>query len=84
MADANKFWFSAMKYGLGWGPPFTWQGKLVIAAFTLLMIAGFSIFPPPQETFQLIVYIAVIVVVFGAILVLKGEPLKWRWGSDKG
>ena len=28
-----RYWFPAKRYGWGWGPPATWQGWAVLAAF---------------------------------------------------
>jgi hypothetical protein len=34
------YWFPAKRRGWGWGPPHSWQGWVVLAAFFALLAAG--------------------------------------------
>jgi hypothetical protein len=34
------YWFPAKRRGWGWGPPNSWQGWVVLAAFFALLAAG--------------------------------------------
>ncbi len=40
MQNERKYWFSAKRYGWGWGIPSSWQGWLVLAAFVALLVVG--------------------------------------------
>ena len=33
MAAGPRYWFPVKRYGWGWGPPATWEGWAVLAAF---------------------------------------------------
>ncbi|MCD2518071.1 hypothetical protein LQ564_17305 [Massilia sp. G4R7] len=72
---AKKYWFSAKPpgNGWGWGPPFTWQGWLVFAAFFVLLIGGgFHITP-----YGVHYYVAYTCALAGLLMLIcsrKGEP----------
>jgi hypothetical protein len=91
MPSDPRYWFSAKRYGWGWGFPIAWQGWLVFAAFLGLLIAGgvlfSSLFPPRRSLAAfLTAYLIYIVVLDAALLAvcwLKGEPPRWRWGEDE-
>jgi hypothetical protein len=75
------YWFPAKRYGWGWGVPRTWQGWVVLAAFTGLVALG-AIF---QGRLGLTGFIAYTVFISLALIVvcwLKGEPPRWRWGDE--
>lgn len=76
------YWFPAKTYGWGWGPPRTWQGWAVLAAYAALLVLGFVIFPPPGQTTAFLVLTGVASALLVAICWLKGEPPRWRWGGD--
>ena len=41
MKDKEKdIWFPAIKYGVGWGLPVTWQGWAVMLAYIFFITAG--------------------------------------------
>jgi drug/metabolite transporter (DMT)-like permease len=80
-AAESKYWFPAKRYGWGWGPPRTWQGWLVLAAFFALLAVGAIVFLPKQETGGFLAYTAVLVALLIAICYVTGEPPKWRWGG---
>ncbi len=80
-AAESKYWFPAKRYGWGWGPPRTWQGWLVLAAFFALLAVGAIVFLPKQETGSFLAYTAVLVALLIAICFVTGEPPRWRWGG---
>ena len=79
----RKYWFAAKSYGWGWGLPSAWQGWTVFAVFiTALSILPFAINPNEQLTLFIILSLNLALGFLG-ICYVKGEPLKWRWGSAK-
>jgi len=45
LRSETRYWFTAKRYGWGWGFPIAWQGWLVFAAFVLLLVVGAYLFP---------------------------------------
>jgi len=80
--SAPKYWFPAKRYGWGWGLPCAWQGWLIFAAFFALIIVGIFVFPPAESLCRFITYTSLVTALFVAVCWLKGEPPRWRWGSD--
>jgi uncharacterized membrane protein YhaH (DUF805 family) len=79
----EPYWFPAKTYGWGWGPPITWQGWVVLIAWGAVLLEG--LFLLRHHDHQLVVslsYVLVMSVLLGVVCYLKGEPPKWRWGSD--
>lgn len=74
MTSSSRYWFPAKRHGWGWGPPHTWQGWFVLAAFALLAVAGIFLFPPEREVGSLIAYFVVLNAGLMAICWIKGEP----------
>jgi hypothetical protein len=83
MPAEREYWFRAKHYGWGWGLPATWQGWAVLVAFVALLVLGSIIFPPRQELWSYLAYVAVLAVLLTGICWLKGEPARWRWGGDR-
>jgi hypothetical protein len=81
MADPERFWFPAKRYGWGWGPPVTWQGWVALVVFVMLVVAGVFLFPPAEQAFSFVIYTVLMTVAFGVVCYVKGEPPKWRWGD---
>jgi hypothetical protein len=81
VAEPEKFWFPAKRYGWGWGLPVTWQGWLVLVVFVSLLVAGVLWFPPSRDMLSFLVYAVFLCGVFGLICFAKGEPPRWRWGD---
>ena len=76
------FWFPAKSYGWGWGPPVTWQGWVVFLVYFALLFGGLAHFLGRHEPERLLVFVAVITVLFVVVIAAKGErPVKWRWGG---
>jgi CHASE2 domain-containing sensor protein len=84
MESELRYWFPAKRYGWGWGPPATWQGWLVLAAFVGLLVAAAVRFPPNRQTGAFIVCVVTLSVVLTLVCWIKGEPPRWRWGDDRG
>ena len=80
---AKHYWFPAKRYGWGWGPPSTWQGCAVMAAFMALVMAGAFLLPPRRSLPLFIGYIACLSVGLVGVCWWKGEPPRWRWGDDE-
>ena len=34
--DTKNYWFRAQRYGWGWGLPLTWQGWIIVIAYTVI------------------------------------------------
>ena len=84
MSSQQKYWFPAKRYGWGWGIPSTRQGLAVVVAYFALMAGGsffLSFFLPQLGVAFLVGYIIVVSLLLVAVCRLKGEPLRWHWGS---
>ena len=79
----REYWFPAKTRGWGWGPPRTWQGWAVLAAYAGLLVLGFIAFPPPREITLFLVHTWIVTALLIGICWLKGEPPRWRWGPDR-
>jgi hypothetical protein len=82
MARGDRYWFSAKRYGWGWGLPRTWEGWLVLAAFAGLTGAGAWLFPPNAMPVFYFIYLPVLSTLLFSVCWLTGEPPRWRWGND--
>ncbi len=82
MAQEREYWFPAKRYGWGWGPPATWQGWAVLAAFVILVIVAAIAFPPHRSTPIFIGCVVILSIILTAVCWWKGEPPRWRWGDD--
>lgn len=72
----RRYWFPAKPSGLGWGPPATWQGWIVLLAFiALVAVDGFVLLNRYGETTFSVVL---------AILVLALRLSMWRMGEPLG
>lgn len=84
MPDIEKdreVWFPAKTYGWGWGMPVKWQGWVVIAVYTILLVAGFFLFPPTTNEAGFLIYQFLLAGGLVAVCWLKGEEPRWRWGG---
>jgi hypothetical protein len=75
---SQRYWFSAKRYGWGWGAPATWEGWAVVAGFLALIGA------PAALGLGAPVRVAVVVIASLALIAIcwrKGEPPSWRWGK---
>jgi hypothetical protein len=78
--EPSKYWFSAKRYGWGWGPPLTWQGWAVLVPWTLIAVVGAAVILP-QGLVAFLVFICFMTAALVAVCYLKGEPPRWRWGK---
>ena len=84
MAAKSQYWFPAKQYGWGWGPPSSWRGWLVIAAYVgvlCLLIVAFKFYHAITRE-QHIALVTLLTVALIGVCWLKGEPPRWRWGKD--
>ena len=81
-ATGCEYWFPAKRYGWGWGFPITWQGLLVFAGYTLLLVVGAFELPPKGMLAAYLIYVTVLSLALLCVCWLKGEPPRWRWGAD--
>ena len=81
MQKETAYWFPAKTYGWGWGIPAAWQGWVVLAIFTGLMVAGGLLLLPNYGPVTFVAYTAVLSLFLIAVCWLKGEPPTWRWGN---
>ena len=77
-----KYWFPAKRYGWGWGPPSSWQGWAVLAAYFGLVVVDVLLFRPDRELHLFIAVAAFLTVLLVVVCWLKGEPPRWRWGKE--
>jgi hypothetical protein len=47
--DTKNYWFRAQRYGWGWGLPLTWQGWIIVIAYTVMIIVGIFILPLKEK-----------------------------------
>jgi hypothetical protein len=76
----NKAWFPAKRYGIGWGFPYCWQGRVVMEAWMVLVVGGIGVFRPDIHPLQYVAYDLVVTALLLVIIVAKGEPARWRRG----
>lgn len=81
MRRGPPYWFPTKRYGWGWGLPRCWQGWVVLAVYTILLVAGAAIFPPNLQPVAYAIHTGLISFVLVFICWLKGEPPRWRWGD---
>jgi hypothetical protein len=77
--DQDVHWFPAKRYGIGWGPPQTWQGWLVLAIY-LLAESLCWLYWFPQQMRICVIVTGALTMALVAVCYLTGEPLGWRWG----
>jgi hypothetical protein len=82
MPQDTGYWFPAKRYGWGWGPPATWQGWAVLAAFIILIAIGVFIVPPHRSPTKFIGYVVILSIALTGVCWWKGEPPRWRWGGE--
>ncbi|WP_155320770.1 hypothetical protein [Desulfosarcina ovata] len=78
----KDIWFPAMKYGVGWGLPVTWQGWIVFLIYIVLVIIGaLFITRSPWLVILFIIYVFVLTGILLFICWKKGEKPELRWGK---
>ena len=85
--DDKKYWFTAKKYGYGWGLPTTWQGWAVLLIYTLFLIIPLVFFEEKIDSngsvWFYFGYQAVITLVLIKVVSVHGPKPRWRWGGKK-
>ena len=84
--EKNKYWFPAKKYGWGWGFPNCRLGVVVFLVWLACHLVGGILFAKGLLSLKLFVaWTILLAAVLLIIVVIKGEPPRWRWGdkSDK-
>ena len=82
--NKNKIWFPAMKYGVGWGFPVTWQGWAILLVYMLLMIVGgLFLTGSPFGIVFFPIYAIFLSLLVGFICWKRGEKPEFRWGNKK-
>jgi hypothetical protein len=82
VATDDDYWFPAKRYGWGWGLPTKWQGWVVMTLYIALLLAGALALLPGRGPGMFIAYSALLSLVMFAVCWFKGEPPRWRWGSE--
>lgn len=77
----NNYWFSAKKYGWGWGLPSAWQGWVTLLIYFLLLAVSAYLFNPETESTAFVFSAIVLTVLLVLVCWAKGEPAAWRWGK---
>ena len=79
----DEGWFHAKRYGFGSGPPKSWQGWAVMAAyFAAIGLAALLLMPENEIVFVAIVVSLTLIFMWIAWATTPGG-WKWRWGKDK-
>jgi hypothetical protein len=79
--NEKEIWFPAMKYGVGWGFPITWQGWAVLLTYIALMLLGGLFFKSLFLIIPFIIYVFILSGIFLFICWKKGEKPDVRWGK---
>jgi hypothetical protein len=79
--NKKQIWFPAKKYGWGWGPPCTWQGWVVMAAW-LVLLGGGGFLIAPRSVGSFVFYAVILSIGLFSVCLTKGEKPRWRWGKD--
>ena len=80
MTGRPVYWFPAKRYGYGWGLPRVWQGWVVMAVFSSLVLAGAFLLLPEYGPSVFVTYWMCLCFALVVICWIKGEPATWRWG----
>jgi hypothetical protein len=78
---APKYWFTAKRYGWGWGLPSAWQGWAVLVTYLVLVLGGIPVVQVSRSSVLSIAYVSALSVALVVVCWLKGEPPRWRWGG---
>jgi hypothetical protein len=79
---APHYWFSAKRYGWGWGLPASWQGWVVLVGYLVAIFSATIVLRSGGDVLRLALVICGLTVALVLICWLKGEPPRWRWGRD--
>lgn len=77
-----RHWFSAKRYGWGWGPPCAWQGWVVLILFVALVLGGIPMIHGEVGVVGYLFYVALLSALLMLVCRLTGPPPRWHWGKD--
>ncbi len=78
MTPDPKYWFPAKRHGWGWGWPQTWQGRVVLSIFFVLLGAGAALLLPDDRLALFLGYTVFLCCILMSVCYAKGEPPRWR------
>lgn len=78
---STRYWFRAKRYGWGW-TPVTWQGWATLVGFVALVAGATLAFPARKALPAYVACVVGLTVLLLGVCWLRGEPPRWRWGSD--
>ena len=83
-SEKRKIWFSAMRYGVGWGSPVAWQGWVVyLLYFVLLFLGGHFLTALSIGPGLFALYVMFLSAVLIGVCWKKGEKFQFRWGDKE-
>lgn len=73
-------WFRAKRFGYGAGPPFKWQGWVVLGLYVLAM-TGLGLLADNDKAIPTFVTVALMLIVTGIFLVIVRKRTEggWKW-----
>lgn len=72
-------WFTAKRFGYGWGLPARWQGWVVLGVYVCALLAGLRLVRLHSP--QFLIYAGIVTGLLVLICAWKGEAPAWRWGG---
>ena len=82
MSDQPQYWYTAKRYGWGWGPPTSWHGWVVLVLLIVAMLGPAPFFLRSDRIWMYLVYVGALTALQVLICYLKGPPPRWRWGDS--
>jgi hypothetical protein len=79
-APEPKYWFTAKRYGYGWGLPCSWQGWTTLIAWMIALSVGLRWLIPGARWHHM-AFAGAMAILLVLICYWKGEPARWRWGE---
>jgi hypothetical protein len=81
-------WFSAKRFGYGWGLPTSWHGYIVYLVFVLASALTVAVIVNSTHSVSdaligIIPTVGLLVAALVAICYKYGEEPRWRWGEKK-
>ncbi len=77
----HRAWFPAKVRGWGWGAPTTWQGRVVLVAFAIVLGTGLVLLRAHPVLVR-VGYVVGLCVLLCLVCWWKGEPPRWRDGTN--
>ena len=81
----KNLWFKAKRYGWGWYPV-TWQGWLILAIYTVIILWNFKDIDAKSHSASDTVFgvLPRVIIAIGILIWIcykTGEKPRWRWGK---